>query len=157
MMDEFRELYQEVILDHNKNPRNFRIMKDASHISEGRNPLCGDHYTIYAKIENGILRDISFHGSGCAISKASASIMTSELIGKKIEDANSLFQLFHKVVTGEIKPMENLDSLGKLAAFGGVAEFPVRVKCATLSWHAINSVLQGGGQAVSTEDEKSSR
>ena len=153
-MDEFRELYQEVILDHNKNPQNFRIMADASHISEGRNPLCGDHYTIYVKIEKGILRDISFHGSGCAISKASASIMTSVLIGKKIEDATNLFKLFQQVVTGEIKPMDNLDSLGKLAAFGGVAEFPVRVKCAILSWHAMNSALQGGGQPVSTEEEK---
>lgn len=151
-MNEFRDLYQEIILDHNKNPRNFRIMKDANHVSEGRNPLCGDHYTIYLKIENGILRDVSFHGSGCAISKASASIMTSELIGKRIEDAEKLFQLFHQVVTGSIKSTDYIDTLGKLAAFGGVAEFPVRVKCATLSWHAMKSALHDGRESVSTEE-----
>jgi nitrogen fixation NifU-like protein len=151
-VDEFRELYQDIILDHNKNPRNFRIMEDASHVSEGRNPLCGDHYTIYLKIKDGILHDISFYGSGCAISKASASIMTAELIGKKIDDAEKLFQLFHQVVTGEIKQEDIPDGLGKLAAFGGVSEFPVRVKCATLSWHALNSALHGGGGSVSTVD-----
>jgi nitrogen fixation NifU-like protein len=151
-MDDFRELYQEIILDHNKNPRNFRVMEDASHISEGRNPLCGDHYTIYLKIQDGILFDVSFYGSGCAISKASASIMTAELIGKKIDDAEKLFHLFHHIVTGELKSGDHINALGKLAAFGGVAEFPVRVKCATLSWHAMHSALQGDGGSVSTED-----
>jgi nitrogen fixation NifU-like protein len=153
VMDELRELYQEVILDHNKNPRNFRIMDQATHVSEGRNPLCGDHYTIYLKIDGGVLRDISFYGSGCAISKASASIMTSELIGKKIEDAQELFTLFHKIVTGEIKVMHDLDRLGKIAAFSGVAEFPVRVKCATLAWHALHAALKDKNQSVSTEGE----
>jgi nitrogen fixation NifU-like protein len=150
-MDDLRELYQEVILDHNKNPRNFRVMEDATHVSEGRNPLCGDHYTIYLKIEDEILRDISFYGAGCAISKASASIMTAELIGKKIKDAQELFHLFHKIVTGEINVADSFDRLGKIAAFSGVAEFPVRVKCATLAWHAMHAALVDDKKFVSTE------
>ena len=150
-MDELRELYQDVILDHNKNPRNFRVMEDATHVSEGRNPLCGDHYTIFLKIEDGVLHDVSFYGAGCAISKASASIMTAELIGKKIEDAQELFHLFHKIVTGEIDVTNSFDRLGRIAAFSGVAEFPVRVKCATLAWHAMHAAVAGDEKPVSTE------
>jgi len=149
-MEGLRELYQEIILDHNKNPRNFREIENADHVQEGLNPLCGDHYKLYLVLEDNIIKDIAFKGAGCAISKASASLMSSELIGKTKEEAEHLFQLFHKVVTGELNALEHLDELGKLAAFAGVAEFPMRVKCATLAWHAMHSALNEEGTA-STE------
>lgn len=150
-MEGFRDLYQEVILDHNRNPRNFGKLKNANHVVEGRNPLCGDHYTIYLIIEDDIVKDIKFDGAGCAISKASGSIMSTVLKGKSKKEAQKLFQVFHKVVTGEEQAISHLDQLGKLAAFAGVAEFPVRVKCATLPWHAMHSALEGEGEVVSTE------
>jgi nitrogen fixation NifU-like protein len=150
-MEDLRDLYQEVILDHNKNPRNFHKMDGASKVLEGQNPLCGDHYTLYLLLEDDIVKDISFEGAGCAISKASASLMSSILKGKTRAEVEELFQLFHKVVTGEIDPVEHLDELGKLAAFGGVSEFPARVKCATLAWHTMHSALNEESDAVSTE------
>ena len=140
-MDDLRELYQEVILDHNKNPRNFHKMENATKVLEGQNPLCGDHYTLFLLLENDIIKDISFEGSGCAISKASASLMSSVLKGKTCQEAENLFHLFHKVVTGDIDSVEHLEDLGKLAAFGGVSEFPARVKCATLAWHTMHAAL----------------
>jgi nitrogen fixation NifU-like protein len=150
-MEDLRELYQEVILDHNKNPRNFHKMESATRVLEGQNPLCGDHYTLFIRLENDIIKDISFEGSGCAISKASASIMSSILKGKTIQEAEQLYHLFHQVVTGELDPMERLAELGKLAAFGGVSEFPVRVKCATLIWHTMHEALKEKSGTVSTE------
>jgi nitrogen fixation NifU-like protein len=154
-MQDLRELYQETILDHNKNPRNFHKMDHATCVVDGRNPLCGDHYTIYLLIEGDVVRDISFEGAGCAISKASGSLMSSVLKGKKVEEAIQLFHLFHKVVTGEIRADDHLSELGKLAAFAGVAEYPVRVKCATLPWHAMYSALKGESIIISTEENKS--
>ena len=150
-MEGLRDLYQEVILDHNKRPRNYHKLEHANHVAEGRNPLCGDHYTIYLSVENDIVKEIAFEGSGCAISKASASMMSTELKGKRITEVKKIFEIFHKVVTGEADVMKHLEELGKLAAFAGVSEFPVRVKCATLAWHALNSALDGREQSVSTE------
>jgi nitrogen fixation NifU-like protein len=150
-MEDLRDLYQEVILDHNKNPRNFHKMDSASKIIDGQNPLCGDHYTLYILMEDDIVKDVSFEGSGCAISKASASLMSSIIKGKTRAEAEELFQLFHKVVTGEIDPVEHLDELGKLAAFGGVSEFPARVKCATLAWHTMHAALNEESDPISTE------
>ena len=150
-MEGLRELYQEVILDHNKNPRNFHKLENANRKADGTNPLCGDHYTIYLKVEGGRVVDIAFEGSGCAISKSSASIMSQEVKGKTIEEVEKIFHLFHKVVTGEADALDHLEELGKLAAFAGVAEFPIRVKCATLAWHAMHSALMTGNDEVSTE------
>ncbi len=150
-MDELRELYQEIILDHNKNPRNFREIENADQVQEGLNPLCGDHYKFYLVFEDDKIKDIAFKGAGCAISKASASLMSSLLIGKTKDEAEHLFQLFHKVVTGELDAVEHRDELGKLAAFAGVAEFPMRVKCATLAWHTMHSALHEEEGAASTE------
>ena len=134
-MSALRELYQETILDHNKSPRNFRKMDDATKTVEGYNPLCGDHYTIYIKMNDGVISDLAFEGSGCAISKASASVMTSMLKGKTKAEAEELFVDFHKLVKGELEPTVEIDRLGKLVAFAGVCEFPARVKCASLAWH----------------------
>jgi len=151
-MEELRDLYQEVILDHNKNPRNYHKIEQANRIVDGRNPLCGDHYTIYLALENDKIKDVGFEGAGCAISKASASMMCSVLKGKTKAEAEKLFDLFHKIVTGEVDATEYLEELGKLVAFAGVAEFPIRVKCATLAWHAMHSGLKGEGKVVSTEE-----
>jgi nitrogen fixation protein NifU and related proteins len=148
-MSELRDLYQDVILEHSKSPRNYRTLAAANHTAEGYNPLCGDHLTIYLDVEDGHIRDISFQGSGCAISKASASMMTQAVKGKRADEAEELFEKFHRVVTGK-NSVESSD-LGKLAAFAGVSEFPVRVKCATLAWHALRAALQGEQHAVSTE------
>ncbi len=150
-MSELKALYQELILDHNKNPRNFRAMDDADRTVDGYNPLCGDHYTMYLKMDDGVIQDISFTGSGCAISKASASIMTSLVKGKTAEEAEKLFQTFHKLVTGELQGENHLEELGKLAAFSGVSEFPARVKCASLAWHTMKSALEAKAETVSTE------
>jgi nitrogen fixation NifU-like protein len=150
-MEGLRELYQEVILDHNKHPRNFHKLPQVNHEADGRNPLCGDHYTIYLFVEDDIIKDVGYEGSGCAISKASASIMSQELKGKSVAEAERIFQLFHKVVMGEANVMDHIDALGKLAAFAGVAEFPMRVKCATLAWHAMHTALHSDGTEVSTE------
>ena len=149
-MPELRDLYQDVILEHSKRPRNYRTLDAANHKAEGFNPLCGDHFTVYLDVaEDGQIRDVSFQGSGCAISKASASIMTQAVKGKRVEEAQKLFEKFHHVVTG--KNGSEAEDLGKLAAFAGVSEYPVRVKCATLAWHALRAALEGEPQAVSTE------
>lgn len=151
MNDELKELYQQVILDHNKNPRNFREIDPATHTSEGLNPLCGDHVYIYLDVHDGIIKDISFQGNGCAISKSSASIMTAELKGKTLEQAEHLFQQFHDMVTGKLDDPEQIEQLGKPAIFLGVRDFPVRVKCASLSWHTMHAALHQKDTAVTTE------
>jgi nitrogen fixation protein NifU and related proteins len=150
-MADLRDLYQEVILEHSKAPRNYRELPNANHKAEGFNPLCGDHFTIYLDVEGDAIRDISFQGAGCAISKASASMMTQSVKGKTREDAEKLFQEFHKLVTGKAKGNGEHSDMGKLAVFGGVSEYPVRVKCATLAWHALQAALANKQEAVSTE------
>jgi nitrogen fixation protein NifU and related proteins len=151
-MSELDELYQEVILDHNKSPRNFREMEDANRRSEGYNPLCGDHVTVYVNLADGVIRDISFKGSGCAISKASASMMTTELKGKSAAEAEKLFVNVHKMLTGELGVGESeLEDLGKLKILSGVCKFPARVKCASLAWHTVNAALKGIDDVASTE------
>jgi nitrogen fixation protein NifU and related proteins len=148
-MSDLRDLYQDVILEHSKAPRNYRELPAANHKAEGYNPLCGDHFTLYVDMQGDAIHDISFLGSGCAISKASASMMTQSVKGKSKEEAEKLFQQFHKLVTGEANG--NQAELGKLAVFSGVSEFPVRVKCATLAWHTLKAALEGTQAAVSTE------
>jgi len=145
---ELRDLYQEVILEHSKKPRNYGTLESANHKAEGYNPLCGDHYTIFVNVKDGAISEIAFQGAGCAISKASASMMTQALKGKSEADAEALFTRFHDLVTGH---GGDADSLGKLAVFAGVSEYPLRVKCATLAWHALRAALRGEQQAVSTE------
>lgn len=150
-MNELQALYQDVILDHNKSPRNFRVMADPTSIVEGYNPLCGDHYTIYLKVKDDIVQEVSFQGSGCAISKASASLMSTIMKGKTKEEAEILFERFHHLVKGELDANNNAEELGKLAVFSGVSEFPARVKCAILAWHTMHSALQGKTEQISTE------
>ena len=147
-MGDLRDLYQEVILDHSRKPRNFRALEGADHRVEGFNPLCGDKVTLFLRLEKGEVKDISFQGSGCAISTASASMMTEILKGKTCQQAMKLFDEFHGLVTGKAG---NGAELGKLAVFSGVCEFPIRVKCATLAWHALKAALTGAPQTVSTE------
>ncbi|HEX9653991.1 MAG TPA: SUF system NifU family Fe-S cluster assembly protein [bacterium] len=149
-MDELRELYQEVILDHNKNPKNFRELEKATHSSEGYNPLCGDRVHVFLKVEEGRIADVGFTGSGCAISKASASVMTTEIKGKTVEESRELFKRFQKVITGA-DPTADTSKLGKLAVFAGVREFPVRVKCAALAWHTLLAALEKKNDPISTE------
>jgi nitrogen fixation NifU-like protein len=149
-MADLRDLYQEVILEHSKAPRNFRELAGANQHAEGYNPLCGDHFTVYLNVEGDSIRDITFQGSGCAISKASASMMTQALKGKSKAEAQTLFERFHMLVTtGETNG--DRPELGKLAVFSGVSEFPVRVKCATLAWHTLQAALEGKQDKVSTE------
>ena len=150
-MSELRELYQEIILDHNKNPRNFGPLASANRSREGYNPLCGDHLHIHVEIGDGLINAISFEGSGCAISKASASLMTSALKGKSIEEAVRIFTDFHSMVTADVSVPVDEKKLGKMAIFAGVREFPMRVKCCTLAWHAVNSALADKDDVVSTE------
>ena len=150
-MADLRELYQEVILEHSKAPRNYRELATASHRAEGYNPLCGDHFTVYLSVEGDSICDISFQGSGCAISKASASMMTQSVKGKTKAEAERVFDQFHELVTGKSLANGNRAELGKLAVFSGVSEFPVRVKCATLAWHALHAAMQGNQETVSTE------
>jgi nitrogen fixation NifU-like protein len=148
-MNELRDLYQEVILDHNRRPRNFGLLPAANRHAEGHNPLCGDKVTVFLDVEDGRIADISFQGSGCAISTASASLMTEALKGRSVAAARALFDNFHELVTtgaGEGSP-----ELGKLAVFSGVREFPMRVKCATLAWHTLLAALEEKDQPVSTE------
>jgi nitrogen fixation NifU-like protein len=145
-------LYQEIILEHNRKPRNFRAMEDASRTVEGRTPLCGDALTLWVKLENDTVTDVSFKGEGCAISKASASLMTSAMKGKSRAEAEGLFDQFHKLVTGKLAEEEH-KSLGSLRAFSGVARFPNRVKCASLAWHAMHSALENGAPEVTTDTE----
>jgi nitrogen fixation NifU-like protein len=150
-MSELRELYQEVILDHGKAPRNFRQIEDASHYAEGHNPLCGDRITVFVKAEAGVIEEIGFQGAGCAISTASASMMTEALKGKPVDECREIFAAFHELLTGERDVEESAALLGKLQVFSGVREFPIRVKCATLAWHTLNSALEGETEAVTTE------
>ncbi len=155
-MADLRELYQEVILEHSKAPRNFRELATANHKAEGYNPLCGDRFTVYLDIEDGDgkearIRDIAFQGSGCAISKASASMMTQSLKGKSRAEAEKLFDRFHKLVTGQLPANGDPVELGKLSVFAGVSEFPVRVKCATLAWHTLRAAFEGKKEPASTE------
>ncbi len=149
-MSDLDDLYQEVILDHNKTPRNFRVMTDANRKAEGYNPLCGDQVTVYVRCENGIIKDISFQGQGCAISKASASMMTSELKGKTEAEAQELFERVHSMLTGDCNQPDE-KNVGKLAILSGVCKFPARVKCASLAWHTVNSALHGQSDTASTE------
>ena len=149
-MSELSELYQQVILDHNKKPRNFRKLENANHTADGYNPLCGDQLTIYLDLEDGLVKEVGFEGSGCAISKASASMMTQAVKGKSKEQAENLFQEFHSMVTGDLNEEIEENSLGNLKIFAGVREFPVRVKCATLPWHTLHAALNKQEQ-VSTE------
>ncbi|PYQ11726.1 MAG: SUF system NifU family Fe-S cluster assembly protein [Acidobacteria bacterium] len=151
MMGDLRDLYQETILDHSRRPRNFRTLADADRKVEGFNPLCGDRVTVFVSLEGDQVKDISFQGSGCAISTASASMMTEKLKGKTAEEALSLFEGFHALVTGKHEARGNGSELGKLEVFSGVSEFPIRVKCATLAWHALKAALTGAEQTVSTE------
>lgn len=152
MNPEFKELYQEIILEHNRSPRNFGKLENATHVLDGRNPLCGDHYKIYLRVQDNLIEEVRFEGSGCAISKASASVMTTTVKGKSVQEAEKYFELFHKIVTGELDSEETFDSVGKIAAFAGVAEFPVRVKCASLAWHTMHNALQGHTIETTTDD-----
>ncbi|HZI61365.1 MAG TPA: SUF system NifU family Fe-S cluster assembly protein [Pyrinomonadaceae bacterium] len=149
-MSELSELYQQVILDHNKKPRNFRKIENANHTAEGYNPLCGDHLTIYVNVAGDALQEIAFEGSGCAISKAAASMMTQAVKGKTREQTEELFKEFHSMVTGELDEETEENSLGNLKIFAGVRDFPVRVKCATLPWHTMQAALNKQDR-VSTE------
>ena len=149
-MSELSELYQQVILDHNKKPRNFRKPELPTHTAAGHNPLCGDQLNVYLVVEDGELRDVAFEGSGCAISKASASMMTQAVKGKSKEKAEELFKEFHGMVTGELDEENQPNNLGNLRIFAGVREFPVRVKCATLPWHTMHAALNKQ-EAISTE------
>ena len=148
MNDELQDLYQEVILDHNRRPRNFRPL-EGGRKAEGYNPLCGDRFTVYLQIDNGTIRDVSFQGSGCAISKASASLMTESVKGKSIEEAKATFGEFQKMLTGPTDAPA--DNLGKLTVLAGVRQFPVRVKCASLAWHTLKSAVEARDEVVSTE------
>ena len=149
-MSDLRELYQQVILDHNRNPRNFKEIPNATRKVEGYNPLCGDHYTVFLQLDGDTIRDVGFTGNGCAISKASASVMSSTVKGKKRAEAEALFDTFHKLVTGENAGLSEAE-LGRLAAFSGVSEFPARVKCATLAWHTLRTALESDQNVVTTE------
>jgi nitrogen fixation NifU-like protein len=149
-MPDLRELYQSIILDHNRSPRNFRAMDGADRRVEGRNPLCGDEMTLWVRLDGDVIADISFLGSGCAISKASASLMTAAVRGKTRDEADALFERVHQLVTGRLRDDE-VRALGRLAALGGVSAFPIRVKCASLSWHALHAALAGAGESVTTE------
>jgi nitrogen fixation NifU-like protein len=150
-MNDLRELYQEVILDHSRKPRNFRALEAANRQAEGHNPLCGDRATVYLRVEDGVVRDASFQGSGCSISTASASMMTESVKGKSRAQAEALFESFHDLITGESTAPPDAPELGKLEVFSGVREYPVRIKCATLPWHAMKAALNGGA-TVSTEE-----
>ena len=150
-MSDLGDLYQEVILDHNRSPRNFRAIDDADQVANGQNPLCGDALAVYVKLDGDVVDDVSFVGKGCAISKASASLMTDAVKGRTKDDAAKLFDLFHDVVTGKSPELSADPALGKLAALAGVAEFPVRVKCATLAWHTMNAAIEGQEEPITTE------
>jgi len=150
-MEDLRELYQQVILDHNKNPKNFKKIEAATHESEGYNPLCGDKIHLYLLVRDDKIEDIGFEGSGCAISKASASVMTTEVKGKRVEEAKALFEKFKRLLMGENGNQPDLAELGRLAVFSGVRDYPVRIKCAALAWHALVAALENRRDAVSTE------
>ncbi len=149
-MSELSELYQQVILDHNKKPRNFHKLDGANRTAEGYNPLCGDQLNVYMVLEDEVVKDISFEGQGCAISKAAASMMTQSVKGKTKQDAEALFDEFHRMVTGQLDPEATPNNLGRLTIFSGVRDYPARVKCASLSWHTMHAALHGQDEA-STE------
>ena len=152
-MPDLRELYQQVVLDHNRAPRNFRTIDRPTRTAEGTNPLCGDQITLYLVLDDGgRIDDIAFQGSGCAISQASASLMTAAVKGKSRAEAEELFHAFHAMVTGGLNDPSDTKTLGKLAALGGVRQFPARVKCANLAWHTLHEALLGSGDPVSTEE-----
>jgi nitrogen fixation NifU-like protein len=146
---DLNDLYQEVILDHNRRPRNFRTIEPASHHADGHNPLCGDRLSLYLQVTDGGIADVAFQGSGCAISKASASLMTDAVKGQSVDAALRLFEQFHRMVT--TPPDQPVESMGKLSAFAGVREFPVRVKCASLAWHTLKAAIDRGNAEASTE------
>ena len=151
-MFDLKDLYQEVIIDHNRSPRNFGKLENPTQVAEGYNPLCGDKLNLYLKTEDDVITDVSFDGSGCAISVASASLMTDSLKGKTTEGAEQLFQNFHNLIMVEENPdTDEMQKLGKLAALAGVKEYPARVKCATLCWHTLHSAMQGDNAAAATE------
>jgi len=145
---DLHDLYQEVILDHNRQPRNFRVL-EGGQTAEGFNPLCGDRLTVYLHVNDGVIDDVSFQGSGCAISKASASLMTESIKGKSVAEATALFERFQKMITAQ--PDSAVKDLGKLKALAGVRQFPIRVKCASLAWHTLRAALDAPGEVVSTE------
>jgi len=152
MLDpELRELYQQVILDHNKSPRNFKKLESANRTAEGYNPLCGDKIDIFLDVEGDIVKNISFQGSGCAISKASASLMSEVVKGKSVQEAKKIFEKFHDLITGKLNEDDNIEELGKLAVLAGVKEFPIRVKCASLAWHTMLSALKNEEKTITTE------
>ncbi len=150
-MSELRELYQQVILDHTKRPRNRRALGEGSHHAEGHNPLCGDRVTVYVELDAERIKDLAFEGSGCAISTASASMMTERLNGLTVDEADAVFEAFHDLVTGSGDPAAHEQRLDKLVVFAGVREFPVRIKCATLAWHTLRAALQDRQETVTTE------
>ena len=154
-MSDLRDLYQEVILDHSRKPRNFRALADADRQAEGYNPLCGDRETVFLRTDGDVLAEIAFTGAGCAISTASASMMTEALRGKTRAEVDALFERFHDLITG--KPSRGGPPLGKLEVFSGVREYPVRIKCATLPWHTLKAALRGEAEPVSTELEEGPR
>ncbi len=149
-MSDLRELYQEVILDHHKRPRNFGTLPEANRHAEGRNPLCGDHITVHVDVEGGVIEAVAFEGAGCAISRASASLMTDAVKGKPVAEAEKMFEEFHRMVTSGVDE-EVEAALGKLAVFCGVREFPSRVKCASLAWHTLHAALEDQAEPVTTE------
>lgn len=150
MLGDLRELYQEVIFDHNRNPRNYYVMDDANRTVEGFNPLCGDRLTLYLNVDNGVIKKASFQGSGCAISTASVSLMTEIVADKTEEEAQRLFETFHKITTGKDNQVK-MEELGKLQVLAGVKEYPARVKCATLAWHTLDAAIKNDATTVSTE------
>jgi nitrogen fixation NifU-like protein len=150
-MADLRDLYQEVILDHHKKPRNFHRLEHANRQADGYNPLCGDKLSVFIQMENGVVKDIGFIGAGCAISTASASMMTESLKGKTESEARAIFERFHQLVTNHSESQPDPATMGKLAVFSGVREYPVRVKCATLAWHTMRAALEGKEETVATE------
>ena len=150
-MLDLRELYQQVILDHNRSPRNFRQIDAPDRVASGDNPLCGDNIKVFVKLDGDVIQDVSFHGSGCAISQASASLMTTSVIGKTTAEAEELFNNFHAMVVGDAGQEISRAGMGKLAAFAGVREFPARVKCANLAWHTLHAAIRAETDPVSTE------
>jgi nitrogen fixation NifU-like protein len=150
-MSDLGDLYQKAILDHHRKPRNFHRIEHANLEADGHNPLCGDKLSVFLQVENGIIKDIGFMGAGCAISTASASMMTESLKGKTESEAKAIFECFHRLVTNNSDPLPDPSTMGKLAVFSGVREYPVRVKCATLAWHTLRAALEGSKETVATE------
>ena len=151
MISELRDLYQEVIVDHQRNPRNFRAIPKPDRVTKGHNPLCGDELTIYLKLADDVVRDVSFQGVGCAICMSSASLMTEHLKGKSVDEIEAQLGSFHALLTDGRDKVQDFESLGKLRVFEGVRQFPVRIKCATLPWHTLRAAVEGNGETVSTE------